>query len=83
MTSEGQHRERAVAAYERYRQYQARIDAYENYVGSKFPDNDRLVANHLKNSDEPDAWVYRTLCKKRAIQEQIIATETAMASLYH
>lgn len=76
------HIERARVAYAKYQRMQARIDAFEQHVTNMFPDNDRMVSNHLNNSDEADVWVYRALCKQRAIQEQIIATETAMASLY-
>lgn len=73
---------RAEAAYARYRNIQERISAYEARVSRMYPDNDRLAAAFLKESEEPAAWVYRTLCKGRAVEEQIIATETAMASLY-
>ena len=76
------HVARAEAAYTKYRKIQERISAYEAYVSQMFPHNDRLVAAFLKESEEPNAWVYRTLCKSRAVEHQIIAVESAMASLY-
>ncbi len=76
------HRLRAERAYARYLELQGQIDGFEERVSNSFPTNDRLAANYLKNSDEPEVWVYGVLCKHRDIQEQIIATETAMASLY-
>ena len=77
------HTERAEEAYVKYRNVQARISAFEAGVSERYPTNDRLAAAYLKDSDDPEAWVYRVLCKQRANFEQIIATETAMASLYN
>lgn len=80
--SRAEHVARAEAAYAQYRMLQERIDAFEQKVSLRYPDNDRLAASYLKNSDEPEVWVYRALCRLRDVKEQVLKTEATMAGLY-
>lgn len=82
MTSRDEHVQRAVNAYKRYRALQEKIDEFELLVTKMYPNNDRMVSQFLERSEEPEAWAYRARCKLRAVQEQIISTETAMLKIY-
>lgn len=82
MPSRDEHVTKAQAAYAKYLAIQARIEQFEERVAKRWPDNERLVANYMKNSDDPEVWVYNQLCKLRDIQRAIIATEAQMAGLY-
>lgn len=80
--SKADHVARAEAAYAKYRKLQDRIDTFEATIASVYRDNDRMAAQYLERSEEPEAWVYRVWCKLRTVQETIIKTEATMAGLY-
>lgn len=82
MQSRAEHVANAQRAYAKLLTLQARIEAFEETVSKAWPDNDRLIANYMKNSDDPGVFVYNQLCKLRDIQRDIIATEAQMAGLY-
>jgi hypothetical protein len=76
------HKANAERAYIEYRKIQARIERHEAYAKEMYKDNDRQVQRWLESSEEDHAYRYRALCGQRAAYQQVIATETAMASLY-
>jgi hypothetical protein len=80
--SQEAHRYNAERAYIEYRKIQDRIERHEAYAKEMYKDNDRQVQRWLESSEEDHAYRYRALCGQRAAYQQVIATETAMASLY-
>jgi hypothetical protein len=76
------HKANAERAYIEYRKIQDRIERHEAYAKEMYKDNDRQVQRWLESSEEDHAYRYRALCGQRAAYQQVIATETAMASLY-
>ena len=76
------HGHNAEKAYAEYRKVQVRIERIEKLASDMYKSNDRQAQRWLVASEDDEAWRYRTLCGLRAAYQQVIDTETAMASLY-